>query len=78
MEATTLMKTAQRQRDESALRYAGFLGHTFFVVADDSRFEGMNQVRVESGSLVSAMKEKREGDRVYQKIGKGKFKLIAS
>lgn len=70
------MKTEQRKRDEAAMKFAGFLGHTFFEVTDDPNRPGESCVRSESGSLASAQQSRREDSRIYQKLGKRKYKLV--
>ena len=72
------MKTEQRKRDEAALRYAGFLGHTHFIVADGTGefFAGKSTVTMESCDVDSCRKHAKPGERIYIKTGKRTWKLI--
>lgn len=67
-------KTDQRKRDEAAMKYAGSLGHTFFQVGDEAG--GGSYLLGQYGSAESALRFVKPGERLYQKIGKGKYNLV--
>lgn len=69
-------KTERRKRDEAALNLSGFLGHTFFEVVDDPESKAMNRTVSWSCTIESAMRGRRMDSRIYQKIGKGKYRIV--
>lgn len=71
-----MKKTEQRKRDEAAIEaWEDVVGHDFFEVVD-SQNDGYSNLLESFSSAVSAMKHRREGSRIYQKVGKGKYNLV--
>ncbi len=62
--------------DLNALRWAGGLGHLWFVVSDNRSPDRTKPgVRFEANDLAGCKRHAEPGDRCYQQIGPKKYKL---
>lgn len=68
----------QARADAHVLRYAGFMGHTFCVVVDDSR-DG-RRTALETCSRESAIREcstlTDRNPAIYQQVKRGKWRPV--